>query len=88
MLWLLLPGLDRSWDLRRFYAIAVVLACSSTCREARRVRSRDLVALGGQVPLHQLAARLVLYRLIYYVLPLVLGWVLVARIAAVESRRR
>jgi phosphatidylglycerol lysyltransferase len=75
VLWLLLPM--GSIDLATFvgfYAIAVVLGVLSHVPGGLGVfEAVILVALGRQVPLHQLAGALVLYRLIYYVLPLVLA---------------
>lgn len=72
VLWLLLPGGAIGFPaFVAFYAIAMVLGIISHVPGGLGVfEAVMLVALGGDVPAQALAGALVLYRLIYYVLPL------------------
>ncbi len=75
VLWLLLPdGAVGFAPFLGFYAAAVVLGVVSHVPGGLGVfEAVMLVALGGRVPPGELAGALVLYRLVYYVLPLVIA---------------
>lgn len=75
VLWLLLPaGASNFPAFIGFYAIATVLGVLSHVPGGLGVfEAIMLVALGGHVPTEALAAALVLYRLIYCVLPLLIA---------------
>jgi len=75
VLWLLLPeGAVGFATFVGFYAAAVVIGVISHVPGGLGVfEAVMLVALGGRVPAGELAGALVLYRLVYYVLPLVLA---------------
>ncbi len=75
VLWLLLPSGSVDFPaFVGFYAIAVVLGVISHVPGGLGVfEAIMLVALGGRVPTEALAGALVLYRLIYFVLPLLLA---------------
>ena len=86
VLWLLLPAgsIDFTAFLG-FYAIATVLGILSHLPGGIGVfEAVMLVALGGRLPIEALAGALVLYRVIYYLLPLMLALVL---LLAHEVRR-
>ena len=78
VLWVLLPdGAVGFPSFIGFYAAALVLGVISHVPGGLGVfEAVMLVALGGQVPGEALAGALVLYRLTYYVLPLVLALLL------------
>jgi phosphatidylglycerol lysyltransferase len=78
VLWVLLPdGAVGFPSFIGFYAAALVLGVISHVPGGLGVfEAVMLVALGGRVPGEALAGALVLYRLIYYVLPLVLALLL------------
>jgi phosphatidylglycerol lysyltransferase len=86
VLWFLLPpGAIEFPAFMGFFAIAVVLGVLSHVPGGLGVfEAIMLVALGDRVPAEALAAALVLYRLIYYVLPLLLA---LALLVAHELRR-
>ena len=75
VLWVLLPQAAVSFPVFvGFYAIATVLGVLSHVPGGLGVfEAVMLVALGGQVPPEALAGALVLYRVIYYLLPLALA---------------
>eukprot|EP01034_Spumella_vulgaris_P033241 gene33242-41014_t len=75
VLWLLLPaGAVGFPAFVGFYAIATVLGIISHVPGGLGVfEAIMLVALGGHVPTETLAGALVLYRLIYYLLPLLVA---------------
>jgi phosphatidylglycerol lysyltransferase len=77
-LWLLLPdGTIGFPSFIGFYAAALVLGVVSHVPGGLGVfEAVMLVALGGRVPAEALAGALVLYRLVYYVLPLVVALLL------------
>ncbi len=78
VLWVLLPdGVIGFPSFIGFYAAALVLGVVSHVPGGLGVfEAVMLVALGGRVPGEALAGALVLYRLVYYVLPLVLALLL------------
>ncbi len=75
VLWVLLPHGAVSFPVfMAFYAIATVLGVISHVPGGLGVfEAVMLVALGGRVPTETLAGALILYRVIYYVLPLALA---------------
>ncbi|MBD9369407.1 bifunctional lysylphosphatidylglycerol flippase/synthetase MprF [Xanthomonas sp. XNM01] len=75
VLWLLLPDGAIGFPVFiGFYAAALVLAVISHVPGGLGVfEATMLLALGGRVPAETVAGALVLYRLIYYVLPLLLA---------------
>ncbi|MET0282579.1 MAG: bifunctional lysylphosphatidylglycerol flippase/synthetase MprF [Steroidobacteraceae bacterium] len=86
VLWVLLPpGAISFADFVGFFAIAIVLGVLSHVPGGLGVfEAIMLLALHDKVPPQTLAAALVLYRLIYYVLPLLLA---LALLVVHESRR-
>lgn len=86
VLWVFLPGDAVSFSaFVGFYAAATVLGIISHVPGGLGVfEATMLVALGGHVPTEALAGALLLYRLIYYVLPLALA---LALLVAHEVRR-
>ena len=78
VLWVLLPDGAVSFPVFiGFYAAALVLGVISHVPGGLGVfEAVMLVALGGRVPAEALAGALVLYRLVYYVLPLLLAMLL------------
>lgn len=78
VLWVLLPDGAVSYPVFiGFYAAALVLGVISHVPGGLGVfEAVMLLALGGRVPSEALAGALVLYRLIYYVLPLLLAMLL------------
>jgi len=78
VLWVLLPDGAVGFPVFiGFYAAALVLGVISHVPGGLGVfEAVMLVALGGRVPAESLAGALVLYRLIYYVLPLLLAMLL------------
>lgn len=75
VLWLLLPANSVGFPaFVGFYAIAIVLGVLSHIPGGLGVfEAIMLVALGGQMPTEGLAGALVMYRLVYFVLPLLLA---------------
>ena len=80
VLWILLPaGVISLPVFIGFFAIAVVLGVISHVPGGLGVfEAVMLVALGGRIPTEQLAGALVLFRVIYYLLPLAMAVLLLA----------
>lgn len=86
VLWLLLPGLDIGWaGFIAIYAVAVGLGVLSHVPAGLGVfETVMLAALGNRVDTEQVLGALLLYRVIYHVVPLLLAGLVVS---VLETRR-